>query len=119
MTTKNILVLILGILITISILTTVFKKEYKVLVLTEIHSLAFNDTIVSVNYFKDDYGSGIETKLKNHDTAFCFSGFSEKLHSIYLDFAKKGDLIIKEKNVDSFFIKRNDSLISFTLSECH
>jgi len=40
------------------------------------------------------------------------------MNLLYFDFAKKGDIIIKKKDADSFYIKRNDSTIGFVLSKC-
>jgi len=116
---RNIFILILSVLIIISFFTLIFKKEYKVPVIKNIDQFAFNDSIIYVRYYKDDNGPGIETRLKGYDTSFCFSGRSDEKNTFYFEFAKKGDVIVKEKNANVFFIKRNDITISFILSKCN
>ena len=115
---KDILILLLGTIIAISTFTLIFKKKYIVVVIKNIDALTFNDSVVYVRTYKDAYGPGVETRLKNHDTPYCFSGRNEKMNLLYFDFAKKGDIIIKKKDADSFYIKRNDSTIGFVLSKC-
>ena len=115
---KNILIVLFVIVCVISIFGVIFKKEYKVVFTKDVDSITFNDSIIYVRYYKDDYGPGIETRVKNFDTSFCFSGINHKLNLLYFDYAKKGDVILKEKNSDSFYIKRNDTILGFILFKC-
>ena len=118
MKVKSLFILLLIIAVVISFFTLIFEKEHKVSVIKNIDAFIFNDSIVFVHYYKDDYGPGVETRLKNFDTSFCFSGRNEKVNLLYLDYAKKGDIIIKEKNADTFYVNRNDSTVKFVLSRC-
>lgn len=115
---KNILIVLFVIISVVSLFTVVFKKGYKVVVIKDIDTLTLNDSIIYVRYYKDDYGPGIETRVKNLDTPFCFSGINHKLNLLYFDYAKKGDIIIKEKSSDSFYIKRNNTTLGFVLVKC-
>jgi hypothetical protein len=90
-----------------------------VAVIKNIDELTFNDSIIYVRYYKDDYGPRIETRLKGYDTSFCFSGRNDEMNLLYFDYAKKGDIIVKKRNATVFYIKRNDTTISFTLSKCN
>lgn len=115
---KDILITLLGIIIAISALTLIFKKKFKAQVVSNIDSITLRGSIIYVSSFKDDYGSGIKTKIQNYDTSFCFSGFSSALNMSYPEFAKKGDIIVKDKNANVFYLIRNDSTFSFVLSRC-
>lgn len=115
---KNILIALFVLVAIVSLFTVVFKKEYKVVVKKDIDAIALNDSIIYVRYYKDDYGPGIETRVKKSDTPFCFSGINHKLNLLYFDYAKKGDVIIKNKNSDSFYIKRNGTTLGFILARC-
>jgi len=115
---KNYLIILLSVIIIISALTTIFRKKYKVVIINDLNPFAFSDSITFVSYSKDDDGSGIETKVKNYDTPFCFSGFNAKLHLSYPEYARKGDIILKKKNADTFYIKRNNDTINFVMSKC-
>lgn len=118
MKVKNILLVIFIAVITISAFSMFFSKDYKVRVIKNIDTFAFNDTILYVHDYKDSDGPGVQTTLKNYDTSFCFSGYNKPLHEYYFTFAKKGDVLIKKKNADSFYIKRGDSIIGFALGRC-
>ena len=116
---KNILLFIFAAFVLIAILTIFLKKDYKRTVIKDINNFSWNDTIMYVRDYKDDQGLIIETRLQNFDTPFCFSGINNKLNILYLDYAKKGDIIIKPKNSDSFSIKKKDTILSFLLSKCN
>ena len=115
---KKFLVGLLAIVFAISFVTMLFRKEYKLVIIKDIDAINLNDSIIYVRLYKDDNGPGVETKIKNFDTPFCFSGINHKLNLFYFDYAKKGDVIFKAKNSDSFSIKRSDTTIVFLLHKC-
>ena len=115
---KDKLIIVLGTLIILATLTTIFKKKNTIVIKKNIDDLTFNDTITRINYYKDDEGSGIETRIKNNDTGFCFSGYNYTFNIVYPAYAKKGDIILKKKYADTFYIKRGKDTINFVLSKC-
>ena len=116
---KTIILSIFICAIVVGMLTTLFKKEYKALVISEIQERSFYDTIISVWYYKDDSGPGTATLLNTNDTPFCFTGTShDTFNRLYLGFAKKGDILIKNRFSDTFQIKRADSVFTFDLTTC-
>lgn len=119
MTTKNILSVVFIGLVVFGALSEIFRKQYYANVIRGVYTLNFHDTIQWVRYYKDALGPGIETKFQHRDTPYCFSGYSQSLNDIYLDFAKKGDILFKAPKSDTFYVKRADSVIAFVLSECH
>jgi len=117
-TTREILIFFLSLLVILGTLISFFKKENRAIVITNIFDRSFAGIIESVHYYKDDFGPGIESKIKNFDTVFCFNGINSQHKVWYHDFATKGDSIYKKSLSDSFFIKRKDSIYSFKLIEC-
>src|SRR6266496_5954284 len=100
-TIKEILIFSLILIITLSFLISFFKKENREVVITDIFNRSFAGIIESVHYYKDDFGPGIESKIKNFDTMFCFNGINSQHKVWYHDFVIKGDFIYKKTSSDS------------------
>jgi len=115
---SNLLAAIVITLVSIGILFSLFKKEHRKRVRTDFYSQSVSSIIESIYYYKDDFGSGIATHIKGFDVPFCFKGRNRTLDILYYDTAKEGDSIIKKSNSDSFYVKRNDSIFVFQITEC-
>ena len=114
----EILQFIIFILVLFGILYNLFKKNYKHEVRNDIYSQALSSIIQEVYYFKDDYGSGIATKIEPYEIPFCFTGMNYERNVLYYGFAEKGDSIYKKSNSDTVFIKRENKIYTFKVSPC-
>ena len=98
--------------------SAIFHKPYYANVIKGVYALSFRDTIQWVRYYKDDLGPGVETKFQHRDTPYCFSGSSTMVKDVYFDFARNGDVLLKARNTDTFYVVRGGNNFSFILSEC-
>ena len=114
----EILQFVIFILVLCGMLYNLFKKNYKHEARDDIYSQAFSSVIQEVYYFKDDYGSGIATKIKSYEVPFCFTGMNYELNVLYFGFAEKGDSIYKKSNSDTILIKRENKIYTFKVSSC-
>lgn len=117
-TWREIIKAIIVVVVIIGIIMTLFRKENIKNVITGVFEKELDDTIEAVYYYRDDNGPGIATWIKGVDTPYCFNGKNYELNIFYFEYAKEGDVIVKEKSSNVFYVKRDSSLVSFELFEC-